>query len=113
MKKKKILPKRVVSHLYNFFYLKSYLFVNPYVAIYFYVANSKENWFLIVTLLSDYSVASQSQEFENTTSTQEGDKKKGMILPFQPLTMTFHNINYYVDMPQVCVLSSSDSFSSS
>ncbi|XP_074329259.1 ABC transporter G family member 31-like isoform X2 [Apium graveolens] len=27
-------------------------------------------------------------------------KKKGMILPFQPLTMTFHNVNYYVDMPK-------------
>nr|XP_011460946.1 PREDICTED: ABC transporter G family member 31 [Fragaria vesca subsp. vesca] len=26
--------------------------------------------------------------------------RKGMILPFQPLTMTFHNVNYYVDMPK-------------
>lgn len=25
---------------------------------------------------------------------------KGMILPFQPLSMAFENINYYVDMPQ-------------
>eukprot|EP00253_Pinus_taeda_P009981 PITA_09981 len=25
--------------------------------------------------------------------------KKGMILPFQPLSMAFENINYYVDMP--------------
>ncbi|KAK4275171.1 hypothetical protein QN277_018300 [Acacia crassicarpa] len=29
----------------------------------------------------------------------KGNKAKGMILPFQPLTMTFHNINYFVDMP--------------
>lgn len=28
-------------------------------------------------------------------------EKKGMILPFKPLTMTFHNVNYYVDMPKV------------
>ncbi|KNA04513.1 hypothetical protein SOVF_198570 [Spinacia oleracea] len=27
-------------------------------------------------------------------------KKKGMILPFQPLSMTFHNVNYFVDMPK-------------
>ncbi|KAG7637916.1 ABC transporter G family member 31 [Arabidopsis thaliana] len=27
-------------------------------------------------------------------------EKKGMILPFKPLTMTFHNVNYYVDMPK-------------
>ncbi|KAG9149461.1 hypothetical protein Leryth_022202 [Lithospermum erythrorhizon] len=26
-------------------------------------------------------------------------KHKGMVLPFQPLTMTFSHINYYVDMP--------------
>ncbi|KAK9131815.1 hypothetical protein Scep_011343 [Stephania cephalantha] len=40
----------------------------------------------------------------------EGDKasesvktevsKKGMILPFEPLSMTFHNVNYFVDMPK-------------
>lgn len=34
------------------------------------------------------------------TSAGEGSKKKGMILPFQPLTMTFHNVNYFVDMPK-------------
>ncbi|XP_041005142.1 ABC transporter G family member 32 isoform X2 [Juglans microcarpa x Juglans regia] len=26
-------------------------------------------------------------------------KQKGMVLPFQPLSMTFSNINYYVDVP--------------
>lgn len=26
--------------------------------------------------------------------------EKGMILPFQPLTMTFHNVNYFVDTPK-------------
>ena len=37
------------------------------------------------------------------TSAKEGSKKKGMILPFQPLTMTFRNVNYFVDMPKVCL----------
>ncbi|KAH9609740.1 hypothetical protein KSS87_012730, partial [Heliosperma pusillum] len=27
-------------------------------------------------------------------------RNKGMILPFQPLSMTFHNVNYFVDMPK-------------
>ena len=27
-----------------------------------------------------------------------------MILPFLPLTMTFHNVNYFVDMPKVILL---------
>ncbi|PHU26671.1 Pleiotropic drug resistance protein 13 [Capsicum chinense] len=31
---------------------------------------------------------------------QEATRKKGMILSFQPLTMTFHNVNYFVDMPK-------------
>jgi hypothetical protein len=32
---------------------------------------------------------------------EEETKKKGMILPFQPLVMTFHNVNYFVDMTEV------------
>ena len=31
-------------------------------------------------------------------------KRKGMILPFQPLSLAFHNVNYYVDMHAVCSL---------
>ncbi|CAK9164212.1 unnamed protein product [Ilex paraguariensis] len=41
------------------------------------------------------------QESElNPVSCEDRAKKKGMILPFQPLTMTFHNVNYFVDMPK-------------
>ena len=29
-------------------------------------------------------------------------EQKGMVLPFQPLSMCFRNINYYVDVPEVC-----------
>lgn len=27
---------------------------------------------------------------------------KGMVLPFTPLTMTFHDVHYFVDCPPVC-----------
>lgn len=27
--------------------------------------------------------------------------KRGMVLPFTPLAMSFDNVNYYVDMPPV------------
>ncbi|KAM7256970.1 hypothetical protein ACFE04_012711 [Oxalis oulophora] len=37
---------------------------------------------------------------EMNAKSQETSKTKGMILPFQPLTMTFHNVNYFVDMPK-------------
>jgi hypothetical protein len=33
--------------------------------------------------------------------TRADTKKRGMILPFTPLTITFDNIKYSVDMPQV------------
>ncbi|KAJ1697900.1 hypothetical protein LUZ63_006412 [Rhynchospora breviuscula] len=29
-----------------------------------------------------------------------GTAKKGMVLPFQPLSLAFNHLNYYVDMPQ-------------
>lgn len=28
---------------------------------------------------------------------------RGMVLPFEPLSMSFNEINYYVDMPAVCM----------
>ena len=30
--------------------------------------------------------------------------KRGMVLPFTPLTMSFDEVNYYVDMPPVSSL---------
>lgn len=40
----------------------------------------------------------------NRSNVSIGDtpnKKKGMVLPFQPLSLAFDHINYYVDMPAV------------
>ncbi|GAB4856417.1 hypothetical protein Ancab_014335 [Ancistrocladus abbreviatus] len=31
----------------------------------------------------------------------EGAQRRGMVLPFQPLSLAFNHINYYVDMPAV------------
>ncbi|XP_051142945.1 ABC transporter G family member 31-like isoform X2 [Andrographis paniculata] len=36
----------------------------------------------------------------SVTPSNNHAKKKGMILPFQPLVMTFHKVNYFVDMPK-------------
>ncbi|KAG5404800.1 hypothetical protein IGI04_010919 [Brassica rapa subsp. trilocularis] len=41
-----------------------------------------------------------NEETQTASAKQGRSEKKGMILPFKPLTMTFHNINYYVDMPK-------------
>ncbi|CAN1252472.1 ABC transporter G family member 31, partial [Linum perenne] len=34
------------------------------------------------------------------SSETERSKRTGMILPFEPLTMTFHKVNYFVDLPK-------------
>uniref|UniRef100_A0A803KRW0 ABC transporter domain-containing protein n=1 Tax=Chenopodium quinoa TaxID=63459 RepID=A0A803KRW0_CHEQI len=39
-------------------------------------------------------------EGKDVAITLNNGSKKGMILPFQPLSMTFHNVNYFVDMPK-------------
>lgn len=38
--------------------------------------------------------------------------KRGMVLPFEPLAIAFHNLNYYVDMPAVSICAALDSFES-
>lgn len=38
---------------------------------------------------------------------QSGAAKRGMVLPFQPLSMVFHNVWYSVDVPKVRPLNSS------
>jgi hypothetical protein len=37
--------------------------------------------------------------------------KRGMVLPFAPLAMSFDSVNYYVDMPPVRILHLSFLFS--
>ncbi|KAL4182513.1 hypothetical protein AMTRI_Chr11g150490 [Amborella trichopoda] len=36
---------------------------------------------------------------EGSTSREVGVVKRGMVLPFQPLSLAFNHVNYYVDMP--------------
>jgi len=39
-----------------------------------------------------------------TVENHSGTMQRGMILPFAPLSLTFSNIKYFVDMPQVSIL---------
>ncbi|CAI0410743.1 unnamed protein product [Linum tenue] len=40
-----------------------------------------------------------SSHSNGNVSPDEESRKKGMVLPFQPLSLAFKNVNYYVDMP--------------
>jgi hypothetical protein len=74
------------------------------------VSNNKDNekflvflaitMFLIcVIITADHS--SQGEIQPKRALTSKSGSSKGMTLPFQPLSLTFHNVNYYVDMPPV------------
>jgi hypothetical protein len=55
-------------------------------------------------LVSASSHQSTGVNTETDSAIMEDDSvstKKGMILPFDPLSLTFDNIKYSVDMPQV------------
>jgi hypothetical protein len=36
-----------------------------------------------------------------SVGSNEASPRRGMVLPFSPLAMSFDNVNYYVDMPAV------------
>ncbi|XP_023641554.1 ABC transporter G family member 29 [Capsella rubella] len=67
---------------------------------------------ILVTLALTYlnpldkaqAAISKENEQENRTENGSTNKsfyaKRGMVLPFTPLTMSFDNVNYYVDMPK-------------
>ncbi|CAL1368939.1 unnamed protein product [Linum trigynum] len=37
---------------------------------------------------------------ESGETSERGNRRKGMILPFQPLVLTFNDLSYFVDMPK-------------
>lgn len=43
-------------------------------------------------------------DIESAAAAEEDDFESGMVLPFQPITLAFSHINYYIDMPAVSLL---------
>ncbi|KAL8225145.1 hypothetical protein R6Q57_017702 [Mikania cordata] len=54
-------------------------------------------------LFINFSISVAGDQAPPVTS-ETDSRKRGMILPFKPLSMTFHNVNYFVDMPKDMVL---------
>ncbi|CAH9121025.1 unnamed protein product [Cuscuta epithymum] len=52
------------------------------------------------TNIQEIDQAQAGNNNSNSVTRKDASKKKGMILPFQPLTMTFYKVNYFVDMPK-------------
>lgn len=60
----------------------------------------------MLQFFTSYSTTGVDKELHQTNSdgivgTVDHMPKKGMLLPFQPLSLVFDHINYYVDMPAV------------
>lgn len=45
------------------------------------------------------------EEMSMRKNTADGSTRRGMVLPFTPLSLAFDHVNYYVDMPAVSLLS--------
>ena len=38
------------------------------------------------------------------SSIRRKEGESGMVLPFEPLNMTFHHVDYFVDLPSVSII---------
>ncbi|XP_066345250.1 ABC transporter G family member 51 isoform X1 [Miscanthus floridulus] len=88
--------------LFNALFTLALAFLNPLRKAQAIIpSNSEETKDALTDSVSDgHAIAESNGRNYEVKGQIEGELNKGMILPFQPLTMTFHNINYFVDMPK-------------
>ncbi|KAM7263853.1 hypothetical protein ACFE04_001536 [Oxalis oulophora] len=53
------------------------------------------------TLIPDADMSMQRTPADMSVGSADQSVKRGMVLPFQPLSLAFDHVNYYVDMPAV------------
>ncbi|CAI9773042.1 unnamed protein product [Fraxinus pennsylvanica] len=53
----------------------------------------------VATERSSASTGNNTPEQENVDSSVSATNKRGMVLPFMPLSLSFNHVNYYVHMP--------------
>lgn len=61
-------------------------------------ADKKKNKSLSSQLVKE-GIDMQVRSSSEIVSTSENIQRRGMVLPFQPLSLAFNHVNYYVDMP--------------
>ncbi|KAL6988367.1 hypothetical protein U1Q18_014119 [Sarracenia purpurea var. burkii] len=52
----------------------------------------------------DMAVRNASQGTDSTAGVTDHAPRRGMVLPFQPLSLAFNHVNYYVDMPVLLLM---------
>nr|XP_043631485.1 pleiotropic drug resistance protein 2-like isoform X2 [Erigeron canadensis] len=73
------------SLLFNLFFVLALTYLNP-------LGDSK-------SVLPTEDEQNQKHLQKETEMAARNNNKKGMVLPFQPLSLAFDHVNYYVDMP--------------
>lgn len=85
------------SFLFNILYVLALTYLNPFgdskTAVLDDDETQKNEKNPLDRKFNDTALATHS-----VSSTSNG-LKRGMVLPFKPLSLTFHHVNYYVDMP--------------
>ncbi|WZY81874.1 hypothetical protein YC2023_028258 [Brassica napus] len=76
------------SLLFNLFYIIALMYLNP-------LGDSKAT---VVEEDKDKQKGTEGSLVELSSRSSNGPKR-GMVLPFQPLSLAFNSVNYYVDMP--------------
>ncbi|KAK9939882.1 hypothetical protein M0R45_016563 [Rubus argutus] len=49
--------------------------------------------------VTDIPVRNATETASSSMSASNNESRRGMVLPFQPLSLAFNHVNYYVDMP--------------
>ncbi|CAL5438245.1 unnamed protein product [Camellia sinensis] len=60
---------------------------------------SEKNLSSILEISFDMTVRNASRGTDSSVGVTDHAPRKGMLFPFQPLSLAFNHINYYVDMP--------------
>ncbi|XP_062117542.1 pleiotropic drug resistance protein 2-like [Humulus lupulus] len=90
------------SFLFNILFIAALAFLNP-------IGDSKAVIADEESVKKKKNSASRQQTFEDLEMPEKGSsetirnsvraQRRGMVLPFQPLSLAFSHVNYYVDMP--------------
>ncbi|XP_074276922.1 ABC transporter G family member 39-like isoform X2 [Silene latifolia] len=89
------------SLLFNLLYIAALTYLNPFIggkaSVKDLDGQSKNKKFAASEELNDTDVETRNEKEGLVVDSKT--PKKGMVLPFQPLSLAFNHINYYVDTP--------------
>ncbi|KAK4478717.1 hypothetical protein RD792_014215 [Penstemon davidsonii] len=92
------------SILFNVFFVLALTYLNPLSDSKTVISDENPSTIKKKSLKKKKSAKSEVadkdvQEASTSSGTVDHENKKGMVMPFQPLSLVFNHMNYYVDMP--------------